>query len=313
MATSRQKGCALALLGGCLVALLFAGAVFVLVTTLVRTTHRRVEIAHDWIELAPTVERVSAEEQEEYARALESGGLAGMDALTDLIEAHPDCYNLYYDRAAMARAMGDLDSALGDYLFATPMQLDGHGTYFPLDDSDAPPPAFVAMLDLAEVFRELGDVEAALETARSSLLRDPEHPYRPLIYIGSHQCDLERYEEALQNFERALECEDRWLFSEVRVEALAGEARALHGLGRDEEALEAYALARMSDWRAIDAELHFDMALVMLDRGDAAGAERSLRHALDVDPGNSLVRQALERVESVLDEELQPTRRTRDF
>ena len=313
MATSRRKGCALVAIGGCLLALLVGGAAFVLVTALVRSGHRRVDVVRTFEELAPAVERVSPEQREVYARALETGGLVGLDALTELIEDHPHCYNLYYGRARLARSMGELDSALADYLFATPMQQESRGTYFPLDDSDAPPPLFVALLDMAEVYAQMGDVEAAIETARSSLDRDPGHPYRPLIYIGNHQCDLGRFDEALQDFERALDCDDRWLFSQVRVEALAGVARALHGLGRDEQALESYSLARITDWRSIDAELHFDMALVLLDMGDAAGAERSLRHALDIDPGNELIRTALGRVEAALDAELRPERRSMDF
>jgi len=309
MAITRRKGCALALVGGCLFALLAGAGVFLLVAMLARTATRRVELARIAPELGPPVERVSAEDRRAYALAFETPGQAGVDALTELIEAHPHCYNLYYDRAHLERSLGDLEATRSDYELGTAMQIDGTGTYFPLDESDTPPPPFVALLYLAELTAVMGDTEQALEIARSALEWDPGHPYQPLVTIGLLQCRLGRFEEALPNFERALDCDDPWLLSAPRVQALTGKARALHGLGRDEEALESYALARRADWRAIDAGTHFDMALLMLDAGDLAGAERSLRYAQEIDPGNELVAEALRR----LDEAQARERRTMDF
>lgn len=314
MARLERKGCALALIGGCLLALLVAGGTTVLGVRLMQSIARKPEIVRIVEGLAPRIEDVSAEDRERYDRALGLQGQEGLDALSRLIDDFPRCHNLYYDRARLARSMGDLGGALGDYLHGTSLQQKRVGAYFPWDDSDVPPPLFVALLDLAQVYAGMGDVEAAIDTARTSLDQDPEHPYRPLLYIGNHQCDLGRFEEALPNFERALDREDAWLQSEVRVDALAGRARALHGLGRDEEALESYSLARDADWRGIDAELHFDMALVLLDAGDLAGAERSLGHAREIDPSNELVEEALRRVGARLDEERRGEHpRTREF
>jgi tetratricopeptide (TPR) repeat protein len=178
---------------------------------------------------------ITDDERSTYHDVLDLEGPAALTALGDLIERHPHCYNLYYDRAAVHRALGDLEGAMADYSYGLAIRDNSDSSFFPFDDSDVPPPPFVALLELAEVYEDMGLLEDAIETARHSLDEDPAHPYHPLVYIGALQCELGRYAEALPNFERALDCDDDWLFESLRPEARAGRDLALRGLGRVRE------------------------------------------------------------------------------
>jgi tetratricopeptide (TPR) repeat protein len=245
MASNRSRNCLAALLCGCLILVIGAGALaFFGVRVALEGAQRwegyedelrrRHEPEYDAWEahLESELAEITGEEREAYRAVEELAPPHAVEALSRLIEAHPRCYNLYEDRAAVRRTMGDLQAALADLSHGAAVREQPGSSYFPYDDSDFPPPPFLALLELAEVHEELGDADAAIDTARSSLERDPEHPYFPLVFIGRVQCDLGRFAEALPNFERALDCDDPWLLEDERLEAREGIERALRGLGR---------------------------------------------------------------------------------
>ncbi len=126
---------------------------------------------------------------------------------------------------------GEFEAQRADYSRAIRSRDDSDSSSFPRD-GDVPPPPFVALLELAEAQREMGQADEALETARGSLAADPDHSPRARILIGELLCELGRHAEALPSFERALDCDDGGLSDDARSRALEGRDRALRALGR---------------------------------------------------------------------------------
>ncbi len=124
-------------------------------------------------------------------------------------------------------------------------------------------------LKLGEALFQSGEAEAALK-----VLNDPAVRQKPEadFWRAQSYARLNRWADALREYERVIAAHDGWL-----AEALFGKASALRGLGRKKEALQTFALLFPDPNWSVAA--HFRSAELLLEQKKAAEAGEMLKRA----------------------------------
>jgi tetratricopeptide (TPR) repeat protein len=146
------------------------------------------------------------------------------------------------------------------------------------------PDSMIAHLKRGMVYRQQGELEAALRDLRESSDLDPSAP-RPLEEVGDVNFALARYDRAVERYEHYIELDDQ----SARVLYKLGLARYRSGRLKDASAPLHKALQRDPSM----GEAHYVLGLVQRDQNDLAGAKASLRAALKLNAGNQSAREAL--------------------
>ena len=146
------------------------------------------------------------------------------------------------------------------------------------------PDSMIAHLKRGMVYRQQGELEAALRDLRESSDLDPSAP-RPLEEVGDVNIALGRYDRAVERYERYIELDDQ----SARVLYKLGLARYRSGRLKDALAPLREALQRDPSL----GEAHYVLGLVQRDQNDLTAAKASLAAALKLNAGNQAAREAL--------------------
>ncbi len=215
---------------------------------------------------------LSKEQVDQIIALRESGRLnEALEAITSLMEVHPDNQLLHNVKGTIHAAMDELELALECYRAALKLQ----------------PNYSAAHNNIGFALKRMGRYGDAIEAYQRAIMHMPNY-VEAHVNLALALIELNRAEEAVQRCQKALE------ISPNSAVAHAGLANALKECGHHSEAVNSYETALRL--RPDHAETLSNLGLTRYEMGDIEAGKLDFKRALEIDPNHAYAHYNLARV-----------------